>query len=77
MSETKMAYVVHVGQDSETHRYYVDASDIPGLNVEADTFEEFVNIVQDIAPDLLGQNASGSEISLQQVVVLRKQEVMN
>jgi predicted RNase H-like HicB family nuclease len=60
-----MTYVVHVCHDSETGRYYVDSSDIPGLHVEADTFEEFVNIVQDVAPDLLGEAARGSEISFQ------------
>ncbi|WP_020175241.1 DUF1902 domain-containing protein [Methyloferula stellata] len=65
-----MTYVVHVSQDRETGRYYVDSSDIPGLHVEADTFEEFVNIVQDVAPDLLGEAAPGSEISFQQIVTL-------
>jgi len=65
-----MTYTVYVCKVSETGRYCVNSSDIPGLHVEADTFEEFVAIVKDVAPDLLGEAALGSEISFQQVVVL-------
>ncbi len=48
-----MSYTVKVGYDKDKHLYHVLAADIPGLNVEAETFEQFVEIVQDVAPDLL------------------------
>ena len=48
-----MSYIVRVGFDEGAHRYFVIHSDIPGLNIETDTFEEFVNVAQDVAPDLL------------------------
>ena len=31
-------------------------SDIPGLVVEADTFEEFVALVEDLAPEVIATN---------------------
>ncbi len=65
-----MSYKVRVGYDHASSRYYVDESDIPGLNVEANTFEEFIEIVEDVAPDLLGQSAAGSKIDFLRQVVL-------
>ncbi len=65
-----MSYKVRAGYDHASNRYYVDESDIPGLNVEADTFEEFVGIVEDVAPDLLGQSAAGSKVDFLRRVVL-------
>ena len=35
---------------------YISNSDITGLHVEANTLDEFVEIVKDIAPDLLAAN---------------------
>lgn len=65
-----MSYTVHVGYDAAASRYYVDDSDIPGLNVEADTFDELVEVVQEVAPDLLGEGAAGSKIDFHREVVL-------
>jgi hypothetical protein len=65
-----MNYIISVGYNQDVRRYYVEASDIPGLNVEAENFEAFVETVQDVAADLLGDLASGSKISIQREVVL-------
>ena len=35
---------------------FTSQSDIPGLVIEADTFEEFVALVEDLAPDVLAAN---------------------
>ena len=35
---------------------FTSSSDIPGLVVEADTFEEFVMLVEALAPDMLASN---------------------
>jgi hypothetical protein len=40
-----MSDIVTVGYDEAARRYYVISSDIAGLNVETDTFEEFVEVV--------------------------------
>ena len=37
-------------------RVFTSSSDIPGLVVEADTFEEFVLLVEALAPDMLAAN---------------------
>jgi Domain of unknown function (DUF1902) len=35
---------------------FVSESDVPGLVIEAETFEEFVASVEELAPDLLQAN---------------------
>ncbi len=56
-----MTYIVHVGFDPEHRLYFVHESDVPGLTVEAATVYEVIEIVQDAASDLLGEQASGAE----------------
>ena len=65
-----MSYVVHVGHDVEQGAYHVLSSDIPGLNVEARSFEDFVDITRDLAPDLVAQNVTGASIRFQPDIVL-------
>jgi predicted RNA binding protein YcfA (HicA-like mRNA interferase family) len=43
---------VSVGFDEANHPYYVLSSDIPGLHVETETFEDFVEAVCEVAPTL-------------------------
>lgn len=47
---------VHVARDADTGRWYVAASDIPGLRVEADSADELIRIIQDVAEDLIELN---------------------
>jgi hypothetical protein len=65
-----MSYVVKVGFDEAERRYYVLYSEIPGLNIEADTFEAFIEAARDAAPDLVGEHAEGSKIRFEREVVL-------
>jgi Domain of unknown function (DUF1902) len=37
-------------------KVFTSSSDIPGLVVEADTFEEFVSLVEALAPEMLTSN---------------------
>jgi hypothetical protein len=37
-------------------KVFTSTSDIPGLVVEADTFEEFVSLVEALAPEMLAAN---------------------
>ena len=41
--------------DAEARVFYSE-SDVPGLVVEADTFDEFVDLVQHFVPELLKEN---------------------
>lgn len=43
----------HIQVGYETGRYYVLSSDIPGLNIETASFEEFCEIAADVTPDLV------------------------
>ena len=45
-----------VARDVEAKVWFVESSDIPGLNVEADSFEALVEIVLDAAPELIRIN---------------------
>ena len=65
-----MSYVVRVGYDVEERVYFVLSSDIPGLNIETDSFEEFVEVAMDAAPDLIGKDSSGSSIKFEREVEL-------
>jgi len=65
-----MSYVVRVGFDEGEHRYFVISSDIPGLNIETNTFEEFVNVAQDVAPDLLDPLSREITIRFEREIVL-------
>jgi hypothetical protein len=65
-----MSFVVTVGFDEGERRYYVIESDIPGLNIEADTFEEFVEYTMDFVPDLVGEAAVGAKVTFQREVVV-------
>ena len=70
MHEALVSYIVKVGFVEAEHRYFVLDSDIPGLNVEAGGFEEFVEVVRDVAPELLGEQAGGLRIRFEREVVL-------
>ena len=57
-----MTYLVQIGYDQQERRYYVLASDIPGLTVEAESIDAFVEIARDLAPDLVAGHRQGSSI---------------
>jgi succinyl-CoA synthetase beta subunit len=58
-------YNVSIGYDQAEQRYYVLKSDIQGLNVETKTFEDFVEVVLDVAPDLVGNQMAISAIKFE------------
>jgi Domain of unknown function (DUF1902) len=51
----KRLFKVKANWDDEA-KVFVSQSDIPGLVVEAETFEEFVSLVQSLAPEMLAVN---------------------
>ena len=65
-----MSYIVKVGFDEHERRYFVLHSEIPGLHVEADTFEDFVEATKDVAPDLIESDRRELTIRLEREVDL-------
>ena len=61
---------VEVGYDDTSKVYYVISSDIPGLNIETPTFDAFVDVAVDAAPDLLIDIGRPTRITFKQVVEL-------
>ncbi len=49
---------VHFAQDAETGRWYIAASDIPGLRVEADSAQALIQKVGEVAGDLVELNSA-------------------
>jgi hypothetical protein len=66
----QLNFTVLIGFDEAEHRYYVLDSEIPGLHVETTTFEEFVDVTMDFAPDLIGARAAGAKIEFKREVAL-------
>jgi Domain of unknown function (DUF1902) len=48
-----MSYIVTAQYDGENHIYRTLKSDIPGLNVETPSMDAFIDVVLDLAPDLV------------------------
>jgi hypothetical protein len=48
-----MSYNVTAQYDAENCVYRTLESDIPGLNVETQSMDEFIEVVLDVAPDLV------------------------
>ena len=65
-----MSFTVKVGYDEAERRYFVISSDIPGLNIEADTLDEFIEAAQDAAPDLIGVQPGGAKIRFEREVAI-------
>ncbi len=55
----KKSYHVKAVWDDEAGVFYAE-TDIPGLNVEAATLKEFIEIVEELAPEMMNANLSRS-----------------
>ncbi len=50
------AFTVHGRWDEESHVWWTDGEDVPGLCVQAASFEELADLVFSLAPELLVAN---------------------
>ncbi|MEM1105874.1 MAG: DUF1902 domain-containing protein [Pseudomonadota bacterium] len=64
-------YVVLANWDVDAQLWYVKATDIPGLNVEAETLEAFRDIVADLAPDLVRANLGAAPSAGMQPIIVK------
>jgi hypothetical protein len=56
-----MRFNVTVCHDVDAAVWYVQDSDLPGLNAEARTLDELVAVIEDVAPDLAYANLPPEE----------------
>jgi predicted RNase H-like HicB family nuclease len=60
-----MQYTVTVAHDEGEGVWFVQSSDVPGLNAEASTLDALVEVVAELAPDLIQANGGdGAPISI-------------
>ena len=50
---------VSVGHDVAEGIWHIVASEVPGLNAEAETLDELVAVIADLAPELIAANLPG------------------
>lgn len=48
-------YVIHAVWDESAGVFYAE-SNVPGLHVEAETIQQFIDVLQDVVPELLAAN---------------------
>ena len=70
LSEGRRTIDIDVGFDAETGVYYVLASDLQGLHVEMPTFESFVEVATDLAPNLMDNPGRGARLQFRRMVDL-------
>ena len=51
-----MTYTVHAHWEAESGTWWTDGEDLPGLTCQAASFDELVELILDLAPDLLHAN---------------------
>ena len=55
-----MQFTITVSHDGKEGVWFVQNSDVPGLNAEAATLDELVDVIADLAPDLVATNLPGA-----------------
>jgi hypothetical protein len=50
------SYTVHAHWDPASATWWTDGEEIPGLTCQADSFEELLDLVLELAPELLRDN---------------------
>ncbi|HUE46946.1 MAG TPA: DUF1902 domain-containing protein [Aestuariivirgaceae bacterium] len=58
-----MQFTVTVCHDEDEGVWYVQSSDVPGLNAEAPTLDALVEVVTDLAPELVAANLPDAGLS--------------
>jgi predicted RNase H-like HicB family nuclease len=57
-----MQFNITLSHDKEAGVWYVEKSDIPGLNAEAAILDDLLEIVRDLAPSLIHTNLPKSKL---------------
>ena len=70
LAETITQIDIDVGFDTDANVYFVLASDLPGLRIQMPTFEGFIEVAMDLAPDLMDDPSAGARLRFRRVVDL-------
>lgn len=71
-----MHFTVHVRHDDKEGVWFVDSSDVPGLNAEASILDALVEAIADLTPDLIGANLPGAALDEGTTIALSVQHVV-
>lgn len=52
------SFYIKVEWDAEAKVWFIDSTNVPGLNVEAESREELLTILDDLVPELLMENGA-------------------
>jgi len=72
-----MQFTVTVSHDEAEGVWFVQSSDVPGLNAEAPTLDALVEAITDLAPDLVAANLPDAGFDAGSTIPLRVQHVVN
>jgi predicted RNase H-like HicB family nuclease len=72
-----MPFTVTVCHDEKEGVWYVQSSDVPGLNAEAETLDALVEAIADLAPDLIAANLPDARLDDGATIPLRVEHVVN
>lgn len=72
-----MELTVTVCHDEQEGVWYVESSDVPGLNAEAATLEALIEVVADLAPELVAANLPTAGFEDRATIPLRVEHIVN
>jgi predicted RNase H-like HicB family nuclease len=72
-----MQFTITVSHDEHEGVWFVQSSDIPGLHAEAATLDELVEVIADLAPELVAANLPEVDLSGAESIPLRVEHVVN
>ena len=75
-----MQFTVTVSHDEQEGVWFVESSNVPGLNAEAPSFDALVEVISEVAPELIAANvpeaahagAGSIPVCVQHVVNMRR-----
>ena len=72
-----MQFTVTVDHDEKEGVWFVQSSDVPGLHAEAPTLDELVDVIAELAPELVAANLPDMGFGASSTIPLRVQHVVN
>jgi predicted RNase H-like HicB family nuclease len=72
-----MQFTATVCHDEEEGVWFVQSSDVPGLNAEAATYDDLVQVIADLAPDLVAANLPDAGLDVAASISVCVQHVVN
>jgi predicted RNase H-like HicB family nuclease len=72
-----MPFTITVCRDEEEGVWFVQSSDVPGLNAEAPSLDALVEAITDLVPDLVAANLPDSGVATGAPIPLHVQHIVN